>query len=242
MSNLFNKPKKTSPLNLQDLFIIKSVSGKIMTIEGAQLLNQILDLGNLGQGCMTYPETTITDCETGEEVTLPLQITDVLTEFETQICALISGGFGNASQLGGEDPSYYLEWANILNIPASFTPSAHTHDWSEITGKPFTVCSGRVIVNGGVITETIYENTTGITPVFGYSSNTLQITLTGLNATKPYIQTTVAYNPNDGSQRTVASIGSTQVFNINFYDSAGTLLTSSPTGQIECYFEIRSYA
>ncbi len=42
----------------------------------------------------------------------------------------------DAAQLGGQDPSYYLDWSNFTNLPSDYTPSSHTHDWSEVIGKP----------------------------------------------------------------------------------------------------------
>jgi hypothetical protein len=34
----------------------------------------------------------------------------------------------NVDKLDGQDGSYYRDWANLLNVPATFAPSAHTHD------------------------------------------------------------------------------------------------------------------
>lgn len=34
----------------------------------------------------------------------------------------------SVTQLNGQAPSYYLDWNNFTNIPATFAPSAHTHD------------------------------------------------------------------------------------------------------------------
>ena len=44
-----------------------------------------------------------------------------------------NGGNGlNADLLDGEHGSYYRAWANLTGVPSTFTPSAHTHDASDV--------------------------------------------------------------------------------------------------------------
>ena len=41
---------------------------------------------------------------------------------------------GDSSALNGENPEFYLDWNNFINVPPTFTPSAHTHTPSDIVG------------------------------------------------------------------------------------------------------------
>ena len=43
--------------------------------------------------------------------------------------------FGTGGEGGGGGP---VSWANILDKPTTFAPSAHNHVWADITGKPTT--------------------------------------------------------------------------------------------------------
>jgi hypothetical protein len=45
-----------------------------------------------------------------------------------------SSGGGDADTLGGQLPAYFLDWANFTGVPATFTPSPHTHPISDVTG------------------------------------------------------------------------------------------------------------
>jgi hypothetical protein len=44
-----------------------------------------------------------------------------------------TGSLLDSDLLDGQNGSYYLAWANFTGVPATFTPSAHTHLQSEIT-------------------------------------------------------------------------------------------------------------
>jgi|GEM_PF-2839682 len=53
--------------------------------------------------------------------------------------ALKDDGPGNgldADTLDGQHGDYYRAWANLTDKPTTFTPSAHTHPWSDITNPP----------------------------------------------------------------------------------------------------------
>jgi len=45
----------------------------------------------------------------------------------------------DADTLDGQHGSYYLAWANLTGVPSTFTPSAHTHVWADITDSPTAV-------------------------------------------------------------------------------------------------------
>lgn len=48
-----------------------------------------------------------------------------------------SGNGLDADQLDGQHGSYYRAWANLTGVPSTFTPSAHTHDASDVTSGSF---------------------------------------------------------------------------------------------------------
>lgn len=89
MSSLFNKNKKF-PLNPKDIIAIKdALTGKIVNAEIGSILGQMFDLSALGQQCIQYEQSTTTDCETGDTITLPLQIVQVLIKHEAILCQLL---------------------------------------------------------------------------------------------------------------------------------------------------------
>jgi len=89
MSHLFNKPEKTTPLSGTEYVLIQLPNGKIYKIKSSLFLGQFLSLSSLGNRCFTYPIQTAIDCQTGEEITLPLQIDDVMDVWEEAICKAI---------------------------------------------------------------------------------------------------------------------------------------------------------
>lgn len=102
--NLFDRPL-VSPLNPKSIIALKNpATGKIINAEVATIMDQIFDLGLLGQSCLQYPTTTVTDCD-GNNVVLPLQIAQVLLLHEQKICEALNnisylentfGGVGDA--------------------------------------------------------------------------------------------------------------------------------------------------
>lgn len=89
ISNESVYPKK-HPLNPQTTWVgTDPATGKTITVEASSLLGQLFNLDALGQACITYPTTTFTDCETGQEIEAPLQIVQVLLQHETLICQLL---------------------------------------------------------------------------------------------------------------------------------------------------------
>jgi len=60
---------------------------------------------------------------------------------ELKSAALKDEGANNgldADLLDGQHGAYYLAWANITGKPGTFTPSAHTHVWADISDPPAT--------------------------------------------------------------------------------------------------------
>lgn len=87
--NLFGKPL-VDILNPKSIMALKNPeTGQIINAEISLILGQIFDLGLLGQSCLTYETTTVTDCD-GNETTLPLQIAEVLLKHEKAICEALS--------------------------------------------------------------------------------------------------------------------------------------------------------
>lgn len=43
---------------------------------------------------------------------------------------------GNPAQAGATTGSSLIDWASIINKPATFAPSAHTHPWGEVSNTP----------------------------------------------------------------------------------------------------------
>lgn len=75
-----------------------------------------------------------------------------------------------------------VEWADILNKPSTFTPSTHTHSWSEITSTPTTLV-GYGITDAVPTTRTI-STTSPLTGGGDLSSNrTLSISSGGISNT-----------------------------------------------------------
>lgn len=58
---------------------------------------------------------------------------DILTRLKT-VDGATSGL--DADLLDGQDSAYYLAWANLTGKPTTFTPTAHTHAWGDITSPP----------------------------------------------------------------------------------------------------------
>lgn len=53
-----------------------------------------------------------------------------------------SGNGLDADLLDGKDGAYYLQWANLSGVPATFTPSAHQHSAADITSGTLVVARG----------------------------------------------------------------------------------------------------
>lgn len=85
-----NKIEKKSPVNFTDYFIATEEStGKTISIQLASLFGQKIDFSNLGQ-CLEYNDVVATDCETGEEITVGVNIESIVFDQESFICDLIA--------------------------------------------------------------------------------------------------------------------------------------------------------
>lgn len=58
------------------------------------------------------------------------------------------------------------DWNDILNIPATFPPSAHNHDWSDIENQP-------IFVENVIILTTDWDNNEAIISVSHVTSDSL---------------------------------------------------------------------
>ena len=63
--------------------------------------------------------------------------------------------------LTGGDGSYVVTWGDVQDKPSTYSPSAHTHPWSEVTGKPSfvnTVSAGLGITVSGTTGDVTITN------------------------------------------------------------------------------------
>lgn len=72
--------------------------------------------------------------------------------------ARLSGTY-NINISGTASSASSVEWANVLNKPTTFTPSAHAHPWTEITSTPTTL-SGYGITDG--VTNNTNQTISGV--------------------------------------------------------------------------------
>lgn len=96
MSYLFDKPEKKVPLVGTEYVLIQLPDGKIYKIKSSYFLEQTLDLQVLGNSCLVYPTTIVTDCD-GNQVTLPLQIDQVLLVHEQKLCEILANQASNTN-------------------------------------------------------------------------------------------------------------------------------------------------
>jgi len=71
-------------------------------------------------------------------------------------------------------------YTDLKNRPSTFTPSPHTHPWSQITGKPNTI-SGYNITDAKIVNGTIRLGNDAITPLTQHQSLANYVTQTQLN-------------------------------------------------------------
>lgn len=100
--------------------------------EEVMLVTAVVNNGN-GTWTLTvtrgYDGTSAKSHNAGATVTHVVIAKDI-----TDLAAYVEAD--DASTLEGQSGSYYLAWANITGKPSTFTPSSHSHDWSDITGEP----------------------------------------------------------------------------------------------------------
>lgn len=175
MSFLFDKTLKTS-LNLDDIIAIKDDStGKIVNARVSLLFGQLLNLESLGQSCIEYPETTSTDCDTGEEVVLPLQLSEVLLKNEEVICELI-GQLTNFNENCGGNPDISIPVNIILGDCNSIGEFNENQTVLYVSRKPL-----ELIPNGLVLLDNdiLYTDELLTTPYDGLSSSFLSLDIFG---------------------------------------------------------------
>lgn len=133
MSFLFDKPIKEYP-SLQDRLAIKAVNGEILNIYVGAIIEQLFDMEQLGNACLAYPTRDVTDCETGEVTTLPLQIADVLFAMETALCEAINGGTINIYAINnlGDGAQVYKD-LTVVGITKTFNQRSFKSDTIAIT-------------------------------------------------------------------------------------------------------------
>lgn len=119
------------------------ISGQVLTTDGLGGLVWATPAGGGGGGSVDW--TSITNRPT----TFP---PSVHTHAADQVTA---GTFGAgvilpAAQVGAGAlaAGVTLGWAALTGIPATFTPSAHTHPWAQITGTPQTFPSAWATLEG----------------------------------------------------------------------------------------------
>jgi len=71
--------------------------------------------------------------------TTALQVGGAAVATESYVTSTINKAYVDAlnvdaDTLDNQDGSYYLAWANLTGVPSTFTPSAHTHAISDVTG------------------------------------------------------------------------------------------------------------
>ncbi len=107
-----------------------------------------------------------------------------------------SGSYSNPSWLTG------LAWSKLSGVPSTFTPSAHSHAWSDITSGVPTTLAGYGI-SDGVSTSSSYSNPTWLTTL-AWSK------ITGVPATFPPSAHTHAWSDiTSGLPTTLAGYGIT---------------------------------
>jgi len=78
----------------------------------------------------------------------------------------------NADQLDGQHGAYYLAWANFTGVPATFAPSAHTHDDRYYTETEADARYGNnLFVSGDTIQLRTVGNTALTTITVPYATN-----------------------------------------------------------------------
>lgn len=82
-------------------------------------------------------------------------------------------GGADAATLDGQDGSYYLDWTNFTNVPATFPPSSHTHTSSAITDFNYSVYSSLVAGSNIALTYNTITGKTTVTALGGTDAATL---------------------------------------------------------------------
>lgn len=190
MSFLFNKPLKF-PLDGKDRVAIKcATTGKILNAEIGAFSSQLFDLSELGKLCMKYPDVIITDCETGQEITLPLQIVQVLLMHEKCICEM------KAQILilqGGNAPP-------VVNVPETVTitlPTNSTSVTAVANDADGTIASYQWVQISGNADAVIDEPTNVDTAFNNLSEGTyvFQVTVTDDDGATATDTVTIIVNP-----------------------------------------------
>jgi hypothetical protein len=132
--------------------------------------------------------------------------------------------------------SFDGQYASLIGIPSTFTPSAHTQDWTTITGAPAFLTSeadgsptneGAITVGAGDGTSaTIISSTSGSTPVGIFSGLGIGISEnTALG--RIYVTAVDQSASNEGALTVGAGASNTSIINSSTTGSTGVTITAA---------------
>ena len=63
-------------------------------------------------------------------------LSNTLTDITSSIKSSLDAKLGKSDKASSASIADQVAWRNVSNIPSSFPPSDHRHNWSDIDGKP----------------------------------------------------------------------------------------------------------